>query len=92
MASFRKLVRAAPALASLWLALPAAANCPLLLDHSLQRVQDGTQQSPCQYREKVILMVNTASYCGYTGQYEGLEAVYDKYLIAQIERRLAEKP
>ena len=67
-------------LAALFVALPAiAASCPPLLDHSFQRLQDSAQQSLCQYQGKVILVVNTASFCGYTGQYEGLEAVYDKY-------------
>lgn len=66
--------------AGLLAALPAAAgNCPTLLDHSFQRLQDSAPQSLCQYQGKVILVVNTASFCGFTGQYEGLEAVYDKY-------------
>ncbi|MBK9019576.1 MAG: glutathione peroxidase [Sulfuritalea sp.] len=59
-------------------ALPAAA-CPALLNHSVPRLQDGAPQSLCQYQGKVLLVVNTASFCGYTGQYESLEAVYDKY-------------
>lgn len=61
-------------------ALPAAANaCPALLKHSFPKLQDGSPQALCQYQGKVLLVVNTASFCGYTGQYETLESVYDKY-------------
>ena len=56
-----------------------AANCPSLLNHTVPRLQDGVPQPLCQYQGKVLLVVNTASFCGYTGQYEGLESVYDKY-------------
>ncbi|MEN9466610.1 MAG: hypothetical protein RL081_611 [Pseudomonadota bacterium] len=58
---------------------PAAAACPAILKHSFNRLQDDAPQNLCQYAGKVILVVNTASYCGFTGQYEGLEALYAKY-------------
>ena len=32
-----------------------------------------------QYRNKVILLVNTASYCGFTPQYDNLQKLWDKY-------------
>lgn len=57
----------------------AYAACPPLLNHTFPRLQDSVPQSMCQYQGKVILVVNTASKCGFTGQYEGLESVYDKY-------------
>jgi glutathione peroxidase len=53
--------------------------CPALLDHTFNRLQTGEPQSLCQFQGKVLLVVNTASYCGYTHQYEGLEAMYRKY-------------
>src|SRR5208282_6734447 len=53
--------------------------CPTLLDHEFNRLQTGKPETLCQYRGKVLLIVNTASYCGYTHQYEGLEALYRKY-------------
>jgi glutathione peroxidase len=56
-----------------------AASCPALLDREFSRLQTGKPESLCQYRGKVLLIVNTASYCGYTHQYEGLEALYRKY-------------
>jgi glutathione peroxidase len=55
------------------------ANCPALRRQQFNRLQTGESQSLCQFRGKVLLIVNTASYCGYTGQYEGLEALYRKY-------------
>ncbi len=55
------------------------ADCPALLRHRFNRLQTGESQSLCQFQGKVLLVVNTASYCGYTGQYEGLEALYRKY-------------
>ena len=55
------------------------ALCPPLLRHTLNSLQTGQPQSLCQYSGKVVLIVNTASYCGYTNQYEGLEALYRKY-------------
>lgn len=55
------------------------ANCPALLQHQFPRLQDDAPQSLCQYAGKVVLVVNTASYCGFTGQYQGLEAMYAKY-------------
>jgi glutathione peroxidase len=56
---------------------PAA--CPALLQHTFARLQDDKPQPLCQYAGKVLLVVNTASYCGYTKQYEGLEALHAKY-------------
>ena len=53
-------------------------KCPAILDHRFASLQ-GKPQDLCQYRGKVVLVVNTASYCGYTEQYAGLQALYDKY-------------
>jgi glutathione peroxidase len=57
----------------------AGATCPPLLQHTFPRLQDEKPQSLCQYTGKVLLIVNTASYCGFTSQYKGLEALNAKY-------------
>src|SRR5215470_16940220 len=59
--------------------ISATAGCPALLNYEFNRLQTGKPESLCQYRGKVLLIVNTASFCGYTHQYEGLEAMYRKY-------------
>ena len=60
-------------------AQPAPAACPALLQKTFNRLQDDAPQNLCQYAGKVLLVVNTASYCGFTPQYEGLEKLYANY-------------
>jgi glutathione peroxidase len=72
------IVPVAPALAQ----APAAgapAACPAILQHTFARLQDEKPQALCQYSGKVLLVVNTASYCGFTPQYEGLEKLHARY-------------
>ena len=56
-----------------------APACPATLQHTFPRLQDEKPQSLCQYSGKVVLVVNTASFCGFTGQYKGLEELYARY-------------
>jgi glutathione peroxidase len=53
--------------------------CPALLQQDVLRLQDEKPQSLCQYSGKVVVVVNTASFCGFTPQYQGLEALHAKY-------------
>ena len=56
----------------------AESPCPTVLDHKLANLMD-EPVSLCQFGGQVLLIVNTASECGYTPQYEGLEKLYRRY-------------
>src|SRR5204863_521132 len=58
--------------------VPVMAACPALLDRSVESI-DERPCSLCEFAGSVVLIVNTASRCGYTPQYQGLEALYRKY-------------
>lgn len=53
--------------------------CPSVLNRSALRLQDEKPQNLCQYAGKVVVVVNTASFCGFTPQYKGLEALNARY-------------
>jgi glutathione peroxidase len=56
----------------------ATSPCPSLLDQKFANLMD-EPVSLCQFAGQVLLIVNTASECGYTPQYEGLEKMYRRY-------------
>ncbi len=69
---------------SVWFNAPVVAaedaTCSPALDVTKRYLNADRAVKLCdEYRGKVILVVNTASKCGYTPQYEGLEALYRKY-------------
>ncbi len=79
--NLRPLLRIALAVAAIFSAIASAAPnaCPALLDHGFPDLLTGKVQSLCQFSGKVVLVVNTASKCAFTPQYDGLEALYKRY-------------
>ena len=57
----------------------ADAKCPAVLQHTVERLQDEKPQNLCQYAGQVVVVVNTASFCGFTPQYKGLEELHARY-------------
>src|SRR6266536_4014303 len=58
--------------------IAAEPSCPAILDHKFANLMD-EPISLCQFKRNVLLIVNTASECGYTPQYDGLEKLYRRY-------------
>ena len=57
-----------------------AAECPDLLKFAKRKLNSQDVVNMCEeYKDKTVLFVNTASKCGFTPQFEGLEALYTQY-------------
>jgi glutathione peroxidase len=56
---------------------------PSIYDFSVTSIE-GQAVNLSTYKDKVLLIVNTASQCGFTPQYQGLQALYDKYASKRL--------
>jgi glutathione peroxidase len=56
-----------------------AAKCPEAMSFEFRTLDKGAKANLCQSGTKAVLVVNTASECGFTPQYEGLEALHKKF-------------
>ena len=57
-----------------------AADCPAYLDHEFTRLHSTQKINLCdEFAGKPLLIVNTASHCGFTPQFKGLEALHQQY-------------
>ena len=58
----------------------AAADCPAYLDQTVRKLHSSETVNVCKLAAgKPLLIINTASHCGYTPQFKGLEALHRKY-------------
>lgn len=64
----------------------SAAECPALLQGELPRLRSPDSIDLCaQFAGKPLLVVNTASHCGFVGQFAGLETLYQRYKDRGLE-------
>ena len=62
------------------LPLASAENCPSWLNHTLPRLHSAEEVNLCNViNKRPVLLVNTASYCGFTHQFSGLQALHQRY-------------
>jgi glutathione peroxidase len=64
--------------AAMFSCVVAAQDCPALLNHRFPGLKGG-QLDFCAWKGKVVLAVNTASHCGFTRQYKGLQALHERF-------------
>lgn len=57
---------------------PSTAGPAGAFDHAFEAIEGGAMPL-AQWRGKVLLVVNTASFCGFTRQYEGLQTLWERY-------------
>ncbi len=75
----KKLLLSATSLVLL-LVSQAGLACPDYLNHSMRKLHSQESVNFCeQFSGKAMLLVNTASHCGFTPQFKGLEAIHQEY-------------
>lgn len=57
----------------------AAADCPPILDHEAAKLHSSETVDLCEFAGRPLLLVNTASFCGFTRQFEGLQELHERY-------------
>ena len=58
----------------------ATQGCPAYLNHEFRKLHSSQTVNICKaFAGKPLLIINTASHCGFTPQFKGLEAAYQKY-------------
>lgn len=63
-----------------------AASCPAYLNQTFKKLHSTEDVNLCElYKGKPLVIVNTASHCGYTYQFKALETLYQKYKSQGVE-------